>query len=185
MLALTKYSCQQNTGVDKILASTKYSHQQNVGVSKICASTKSSCWQNFGACVEASPYCLAWQSPQQLTSPRPRWCSPMYPRRCWSLHMQSPSVPLPLGALLLWADSLTHCCTSPPCRKRHKYWCWQILAPAKISLIFAKLSAHLLKIGENKKWSPSLSNISLHTHKFQNRGHHRDPMLRSLYTAKG
>ncbi len=55
---------------------------------------------------------------------RPRWWSPTSPRRCWSLHMQLPSVPLPLATLLLRADSLPHC-TSPPCKKRHKYWHWQ------------------------------------------------------------
>ncbi len=46
MLALTKYSYRQNTGVDKILASTKYSLRQNVGVAKIRASTKYSHRQN-------------------------------------------------------------------------------------------------------------------------------------------
>jgi hypothetical protein len=47
-LALTKYWCQQNVGVDKILASTKFWRQQNVGVDKILVMTK--CWrqQNLG-----------------------------------------------------------------------------------------------------------------------------------------
>jgi hypothetical protein len=53
------------------------------------------------------------------------------------LHVQSPSVLLPLAALLLWPDSLPHC-TDSPCRKRHKYWHRQNIG-AKISLIFAKL----------------------------------------------
>ncbi len=66
----------------------------------------------------------------------------------------------------------------------------KISAPAKISMIFAKLqqSIYLLtgvlqKIGENKKWSPSLSNIS--SHNLQNRGYHRDTALKSLKTPKG
>ncbi len=125
MLALTKYLHWQNSRVDKILASTTFLRQQNTRVDKILVSTKFSCQQNVGAGAEVSPYCLARQSPQQLTSPRPRWCSPTSPRRCWSLHMQSPSMPLPLAALLLWADSLRTVlayCTGPPCRKHHKYW---------------------------------------------------------------
>jgi hypothetical protein len=52
MLAPTKYSCWQNTRVDRNLTLIKISHRQNVG-----------------AFTEASPYCLAWQCPQQLTSP--------------------------------------------------------------------------------------------------------------------
>jgi hypothetical protein len=43
MLASTKYSRQQNVGVDKILASTKFSRRQNTRVDTILASTK--CWR--------------------------------------------------------------------------------------------------------------------------------------------
>jgi hypothetical protein len=82
----------QNIGVDKILALTKFWHQQNVG-----------------ADAEGSPYYLARQSPQLLTSPRPCWRSPTSPWWCWSLCMQSPSEALLLAALLLWADYLPYC----------------------------------------------------------------------------
>ncbi len=112
---LTKSRHQQNLGVDKILASTKYWSwqnlkcrcRQNIGVNKISASTECRRRQNVGACTEASSTVLAWQNPQQLTSPRPLWCSP--PWRCCALHVQSPSMMLLLAALLLWAESLPHC----------------------------------------------------------------------------
>ncbi len=116
-------------GVDKILAPTKFSHQQNSHVDKILVLTKISPQQNVGADAEGSPNCLAWQSPQQLTSPRLCWRSLSSPRWCWSLCMQSPSVALPLNALLLWADSLLHCTGllyRPAMQKMS-----QILAPTK------------------------------------------------------
>ncbi len=103
------YLRQPNTGTDKMLASTKYWRQQNVGGDKILALTK--CWlqQKTGADTEGSSYCLARQSPQLLTSPRPRWRSPTSPWWCWSLCMQSLSLALLLAAPLLWADSLPYC----------------------------------------------------------------------------
>jgi hypothetical protein len=69
--ASTKYWRQQNTGVDKISALTKSWRQQKAGANKMLAQQK--CWssQNVGADAEESPYCLARQSPQLLTSPRP------------------------------------------------------------------------------------------------------------------
>ncbi len=109
ILALTKYSGRQN-----LLPTTKYWRRQNIGVNKILVSTKYWRWQN--TCVdkmladaEGSPYCLARQSPQLLTSPRPRWRSPTSPWWYWSFCMQSPSVAFLLAALLLWADSLPYC----------------------------------------------------------------------------
>jgi hypothetical protein len=57
--------------------------------------------------------------------------------------MQSPSVVLPLAALLLWADSLPNCTGSfLPARHAENVTnigINKISAPAKISLIFAKL----------------------------------------------
>ncbi len=120
-MAATKYMHQQNywrpqnywlrqiIGVDKILASTKYGRRQNPGVDKILASTKSWRRQNVGADAEESPYCLAQQSPQLLTSPRPLWRSPTSLWWCCSLCMQSSTVALPPAALLLWVDSLPYC----------------------------------------------------------------------------
>ncbi len=102
-MALTKYWRWQNTGLDKILASTKSWRRQNLGVNKKLAQTY------VGADTEESPYCLARQSPQLLTSPRPRWRSPTSSWWYCSLCMQSPSVVLSLAALLLWADSLLYC----------------------------------------------------------------------------
>ncbi len=130
MFVSTNYSRQQI-----MLASIKCSHRQNGGVYKVFASTK--CWRQqnirvYKMLAHVRKRLLtvsARQSPQQLLSPRPRWCSPTSPRRCWSLHMQSPSVLLPLAALLLWADSLPHCTglfyRPPKCRKHHKYRRWQ------------------------------------------------------------
>jgi len=77
---------------------TKYWRRQNLGVDKMLAHAQKHLLTVF-----------SWQSPQQLTSPRPRWCSPTSPWRCCTLHVQSPSVLLPLAALLSWADSLLHC----------------------------------------------------------------------------
>jgi hypothetical protein len=59
-LASTKYWRQQNIGIDKIL------RRQNIGVDKILAHV----WKHILTV-------LARQSPQQLTSPRPRLCSPV------------------------------------------------------------------------------------------------------------
>ncbi len=129
------------TGVDKILASTKSSRQKKSPVNKNLASTKSSRRQkscvdknlaatNVGADTEESPYCLAQQSPQQLTSPRPCWRSLTSPRKCWFPLMQS--AVLALAAPLLWADSLpyrTGLLYRPAMQKKSqilaqtKYWC--------------------------------------------------------------
>jgi hypothetical protein len=115
MLASTKHWRQQNICVDKILASTKYWRRQNIGIDKILASTKYLRWQNIGVDRMLAPArkhlltVLAQQNSQQLTFPRPNWCSPTSPWRCWALHVQSPSVLLPPAALLLWVDSLPHC----------------------------------------------------------------------------
>ncbi len=112
---MTKYCRGQKISSDKILAhgkllvSTKYWYRQNTGVDKMLALKKCLRWQNVGTDAEGSPYCLVRLSPQLLTSPRPRWRSPSSPWWCGSLCMQSPSVALPLAALLLWADSLPHC----------------------------------------------------------------------------
>jgi hypothetical protein len=61
----------ENIGVDKMLVSTKYSRRQNSCADRNLTSTKISHRQNIGACAKASPYCLARQNPQQLTSPKP------------------------------------------------------------------------------------------------------------------
>ncbi len=98
MFASTKYSRWQNISANKILAATKYWRRQNLGFNKMLVHA----WKHLLTV-------LAWQSLQQLTSPRPHWCSPTSPWRCWSLHVQSPSVLMPLATLLLWADSLPHC----------------------------------------------------------------------------
>ncbi len=103
MFAPTKYSRRQ------IFASTKYSRRQNIRVNKILASTESRRRQNVGECVGASPYCFAPAESAAADFSLPRWYSPTSLRRCWSLHVQSPSVLLPLTALLLWADSHPHC----------------------------------------------------------------------------
>ncbi len=161
MLASTKYSSQQNIGVDKIFVSKKCWRRQNILFNKMLAHT----WKHLLTV-------LAQQSPQQLTFPRPRWCSPTSPCSCWSLHVQSPSVLLPL----LWADSLPHCTGLlywPAMQKTS-----QILASTNIGTrqdftnfrqtIAVNISAHRRPTnGENKKWSPSLSNISSHTHNLQ------------------
>jgi hypothetical protein len=88
-LSLTKYWRRQNIGGDKILAVTeiiggdKFPRRLNSRIDKISAatksrgdkisaSTKSRRRQNAGADAEEAPYCFARQSPQLLTSPRPR-----------------------------------------------------------------------------------------------------------------
>ncbi len=97
----------QNIGADRNVRVDRNNwHGQNSRVDKILASTKILRQQNDGA--KESLYCLAEQSPQQLTSPRPHWWSPTSRWRCWFPRMQSPSGVLPLVALLLWADSLPH-----------------------------------------------------------------------------
>jgi hypothetical protein len=98
MFASTNYSRLQNIRADKILALTKYWRQHNLGFNKMLAHA----WKHLLTV-------LARQSLQQLTSPRPHWCSLTSPWRCWSLNVQSPSVLLPLTILLLWEDSLPHC----------------------------------------------------------------------------
>ncbi len=193
MLALTKYSCRQNTGVDKILASTKYSHRQNVGVAKIYALTKYSHQQNPRV---DKILAHAWK---HLLS--------VWPGRVhssWLLpDLADVLLRIPEGVDPSTCSHQVCRCHWPPCfygrtlsrtvvPARHaenvtnigidKYW-----RPPRFHWFLPNylLTGVLLKIGENKKWSPWLSNISSHTHKFQNRGHHRDPMLRSLYTPKG
>ncbi len=96
IIASTEISSGQKSRVDKIFALTKCwrrqnSRRQKARVDKNLASTKILRRQNVGACAEASLYCLARQSPQQLTSPKPRWCSPTSPWRCCPLQVQLPS----------------------------------------------------------------------------------------------
>jgi hypothetical protein len=62
----TKYGRRQNLGVNKILASAKSWRRQEAGADKMVAQ------KNVGADVEEFPYFLPQQSPQLLTSPRPR-----------------------------------------------------------------------------------------------------------------
>ncbi len=195
LLASKKCWCRQNTGVYKILALTKCWRRQNTGVDKILASTKSWRGQNVGADAEESPYCLARQSPQLLTSPKPRWRSPTSPGWCRSLCMQSPSVVLPLAALLLWADSLPYCTDllyRPPCWKRHKFWRRQNTVVRLKFTDFCQTIAVLItahrrptKMWWNTKWSPSLSNISFYTHGLEIRGCPRDPPLWPLTVEMG
>ena len=134
----TKYWRRQNIGTNKILAPTEmFASTENIGVDKILAPTKFSRrqkshvdkishQQNVGACAAASPYCLARQSPQQLTSPKPHTydllrlpesvdpsiCSRQVCRCHWS--------PCFYGRNLF--RTVPACCTGPPRRKRHKYW---------------------------------------------------------------
>ncbi len=109
MLASTKYSCRQNSCTDRNLTSTKISHQQNVGV-----------------CAKASPYCLARQSPQQLTSPKPHINDLLY-----LLEGVEPSICSRQVCRCHWSPcfyqrtlsrTVPACYTGPPSRKRHKYW---------------------------------------------------------------
>ncbi len=114
----------QNICVNKILASTKYWRRQNLGVDKMLAHARKHLLT-----------VLARQSPQQLTSPWPRRCYPTSPWRCCALQVQSPSVLLPLAALLLWADSLPHCTgLFVPARHAENIGVNKISATAKISL---------------------------------------------------
>ncbi len=62
-----------------MLASSKYSRQQNVGVDKILRSPKSRFDKRLAHARKHLLTVLAGQSLQQLTSPRPRWYSPSYP----------------------------------------------------------------------------------------------------------
>ncbi len=90
ILTPTKHWRRQNIGADKIyastklLASTKSWRRQNIGLDKIQSSTKSWRRQEAGAdkCwhrLRRIPLLFARQSPQLLTSPRPRWRSPTSP----------------------------------------------------------------------------------------------------------
>ncbi len=150
-----KIWCQRNIGGGKILAPAKHRRRQNIVVNKILSSKKHWRWQNIGIpqnlgvdkmLAHAWKHLLtvlARQSPQQLTSPRPCWCFPTSPWRCCTLHVQLPGVKLPHAALLLLADSLPHCTgLFVPARIAENVTnigLDKILAPAKISLIFAKL----------------------------------------------
>jgi hypothetical protein len=94
--------------------------------------------------------------------------------------MQSPSEPHCFYGRTL-SRTVPACCTCPLCRKCHKYWGQQNIGARQDFTDFCQTLAvnisahrHPFKIGENKKWSPSLSNISFYTHDLQNRGHHRD-----------
>ncbi len=202
MLAATKYWRQQNIGTYKILALTKYWRRQNIDVNKIFESTKYWRQQNLGVdkmlahAREHFLTVLPRQSLQQLTSPRPRWCSPTSPRRCWSLHMQSPSVLLPLAALLLWADSLPHC-TSLLCRPAMQKMS-QLLASTKnigscqdftnfSQTIAVNISAHRRHI--KNWWKQKVITLTVQyqfTYSWPpNWSRHIDPMLRSLSVQKG
>jgi hypothetical protein len=150
-LALTKYWCRQNIGVDKILASTESRHQQY-----------------FGPCAEASPYCFG---PAKSAAADFSQASLMFSY----FHVQSPNVLLLLAALLLWADSLLHCVgifvSARHAENVTNIGVNKISEPTKISLIFAKLQQSislltgvLSKIGKSKKQLPSLSSISFCTH---------------------
>jgi hypothetical protein len=72
-----QYWRQQKIGINKILASTKHWHRQNIGVDKILASTKDGVDKILAHVWKHILTVLARQSPQQLTSPRPRLCSPV------------------------------------------------------------------------------------------------------------
>jgi hypothetical protein len=143
-LALTEMlASTENIGVDKMLASTKYSHRQNSCADRNLTLTKISHRQNVGACAKASPYCLARQSPQQLTSPKPHIndllhlpesdepsiCSRQVCRCNWSPCFYGG--PLPAMYRLVIPARHTENVTNIGVDT--------ILAPAKISLIFTKL----------------------------------------------
>jgi hypothetical protein len=97
----TQYWRQLKIGINKILASTKHWHRQNIGVDKILALTKDWRWQNIGTCVEAYPYCFGpAKSAAADFSQTLLMFSCTSPWRCWTLHLQSQSVLLPLAATL-------------------------------------------------------------------------------------
>jgi hypothetical protein len=108
MLALTKHSCQQNIGDDKVLALTTYWHQQNTRVDKMLALTKCLRQQNTRVnkctCAEATPYCFG---PAESTAADFSQTTLMF-----SYFSQKVLIPpravtkLPLATLLLWANSL-------------------------------------------------------------------------------
>jgi hypothetical protein len=139
ILVSTKCWSRQNTPVDKMLASNKYSRRQNVGVDKILVSTKYSLGQNPRIDKNlASPYCLAWQSPQQLTSLISYVSKKvLIPPHAVAKCVVATGRPAFIGGLspaLYWfivlachAENVTNIGIN------------KILAPTKISLIFAKL----------------------------------------------
>jgi hypothetical protein len=160
ILASTKYWRQQNIGVDKtwrqqdlgvdkISASTKYWRRQNLGVDKISASTKYWHWQNLGVdkmLAHARKHILtvlARQSPQQLTSPRPSLmfsffslkmlCFPRAVTKCVVAACRSAF----MGRLSPALYRLI--CTGRHAENVTNIGVDKISAPAKISLIFAKL----------------------------------------------
>ncbi len=168
ILLSTKYWRQQNFGVHKILTSTKCWRRQNTRIDKILALTKSSRWQNVGACVEASPYFWpgrvhsSWLLPDLadvlLRIPEgidPSTCSRQVCRCHWPPCFYGQT----LSRTVVPARHAENCHNIGV----DKYW-----RPPRFHWFSPNylLTGVPLKIGENKKRSPSLSNISLHTHKF-------------------
>jgi hypothetical protein len=122
----TKYSRQQNVGVDKIFAITKSWCRQNTSLDKMLVSSKYPRQQNVGACVEVSPYCFG---PAESAAADFSLTSLMF-----SHFSQTVLIPPRVVAKFALAAGRTAfmgglspalcrlICTGPPCRKRHKYW---------------------------------------------------------------
>ncbi len=81
-------------------------------------------------------------------------------------------------------------CTGPPCRKRHKYWCWKNIGACQDFIDFCQTIVvynsqpsyqKLVKTKSDHHHCP----ISVHILITPNWGRHRDPMLRSLNVPMG
>ncbi len=174
------YWPRQNSRADKILASTKILHRQNSRADKNLASTKISLRQ------KSRIYKMLVQTQKD---PLPVWLGRVHscrllPDLAEDLLCLPDGVDAFASSYQLWrcfwppcfygwtlSRTVTAYCTGPPCRKRHKFWPRRNIGVRLKFTDFHQtiavcISAHRrpIKSGENKKWSPSLSTISLYTH---------------------
>ncbi len=184
ILALTKISRRQNSRADKNLASTKISLRQKSRVDKMLAQS-----QKDPLTVWLGRVHSCWLLPD-LAEDLLRLPDGVDPFACSHQVWRCLWPPCFYGWTL--SCTVTAYCTGPPCRKRHKFWPRRNIGVRLKFTDFRQtiavyISAHRrpIKSGENKKWSPSLSNISLYTHDLEIRGCPRDPPLRSLAAEMG
>jgi hypothetical protein len=125
---------------------------------------------------------LAQHSPQILTSPRPRWRSSDGVALFACCHQMCRCLQPPCFNGRTLSPTVPTYCTGPPCWKRHKFWRRQNIGDRLKFTDFRQTTAveicsQASYSGENKKWSPSLSNISFHTYILRIRSCPTDPLL--------
>jgi len=149
ILALTKYWRRQNIGGDKMLVLTTCLHRQNFCIDKMLASPKYLRRENIGVdkmLAHARKHLftiMPWQRLQQLTSPRPRWCSPTSPRMCWPPCFYGRTISCTVPAYS----------TSVLGRKRHKYCRQQnISARQDFTNFCVTIAANISALHPTKNW---------------------------------